>query len=119
MIAYGVVGCIFMLVFGAEKITWISFLAGYLIMLFNYELLKRIGAALKPFIVDNADMPQIRPPKLLLGMLVMLKIMFWGIVLAFLSLGTKVHGIPFVFGMLSIMITAIALAIKEWIYARA
>ncbi len=111
MAGYGVAGAALMLQFAASG-AWVSFLAGWTVSFVNFELLKRIGLVLGPLLSAGG---KVSP---MIYVLAFAKILFWGLVLAFLVLTTNVHAIPFSLGVLAVLFASLGLGIKEAIYAR-
>lgn len=110
---YAGLGLLAMTLF-ATKDAWISFLLGALFSYVNFEILKRLGLALRPLVIENKSAAGVGP---LVSKLVFAKVVFLGLLLAFLVFTNKVQAIPFVIGMLGLLIAGIGLGIKEAIYA--
>lgn len=111
MLAYGALGVLIMLQFAASG-AWLSFLAGWTVSFVNFELLKRIGLVLGPLLSSGGKVSR------MIYVLAFAKILFWGLVLAFLVLTTNVQGIPFSLGVLAVLFAGLGLGIREAIYAR-
>ena len=111
MVAYGAAGTLLMLQFAAAG-AWVSFLAGWVVSFVNFELLKRIGLVPGPLLSTGGKAGP------MIYVLAFAKILFWGLVLAFLVLTTNVQGIPFSLGVLAVLFASLGLGIKEAIYAR-
>lgn len=112
-LAFGIIGIIFMIQFGDQN-AWISFFYGWLVTVINFELIKRIGMLLVPLYAQtpptNGESTKISP---MLWVLLTFKFLFWGSVIALMVFSTKIQGIPFGAGLLSVLISAICLAIKD------
>ncbi|MBI3556295.1 MAG: hypothetical protein HY074_08535 [Deltaproteobacteria bacterium] len=107
---YGAVGLVLFTHFSGHG-AWKSFLAGWLMMVVNLELLKKIGSAL--FVVYEGGNLQPIFYLFLLG-----KFLFWGAVLAMLLTATWIQGIPFAFGTVTLLVACGSLGMKELIYAQ-
>ncbi len=110
---YAGVGVLLMTLFGTKD-AWVSFLIGGFFSYVNFEILKRLGLALGPIVIENKSAAGIGP---LVSKLVFGKIVFWGLLLAFLVFTNKVQAIPFVIGMLGLLFAGLGLGIKEKLYA--
>ncbi len=107
---YGAVGLVLLTVVSVPG-AWKSFVAGWLIMVLNLELLKKIGSALFEVYEGGSVKPMFYV--FLLG-----KFVFWGAVLAVLLTATWVQGIPFVLGTVTLLVACGSLGMKELIYAQ-
>ena len=107
---YGVFGLVLLTRYSAPG-AWKSFVAGWLIMVLNLELLKKIGSAL--FVVYEGANPEPMFYVYLLG-----KFVFWGAVFALLLTATWVQGIPFALGIITLLVACGSLGMKELIYAQ-
>lgn len=123
-VAFGLIGILFMFQFGGQG-AWLSFFYGWLVTVINFELIKRIGMLLVPLYaqntsqtettnaienVGNSESTKISP---MFWVLLTMKFLFWGSVIALMVFSTKIQGIPFGAGLLSVLISAICLAIKD------
>ncbi len=120
-LAFGFLGTLFMFQFGGHN-AWLSFFYGWLVTVINFELIKRIGMLMIPLYAQNTNSVQtssndsnnsetkVSP---MLWVLLAMKFLFWGSVIALLVFSTKIQGIPFGAGLLSVLFSAICLAIKD------
>ena len=120
-LSFGITGLVVMVQF-ASKSAWLSFFAGWLVSVVNFELIKKIGFKLAPLYSTQAKESPVKLSQMLWVFLGM-KILFWGCAIAFLVFSTTVRGIPFGIGMLSLLISSVLLVIRDGIrdvkYARA
>ena len=107
---YGAFG-LALLTFVSAPGAWKSFMAGWLIMVLNLELLKKIGSAL--FVVHEGGNLEPMFYVFLLG-----KFVFWGAVLALLLTATWIQGIPLALGTITLLVACGSLGMKELIYAQ-
>ncbi len=108
--AYGVSGVIIFFVFGLSN-TWKSFLVGWIISVVNLEILKKIGFILIQ-VFNN-----LKPGPSLWFFLIM-KFIFLGGALYWLSETKWLVAVPFLLGTTTVLIAGLSLGIKEVYYAR-
>lgn len=111
-ILFGVLGAT---VFGLMRhdASWEWFVGGWGFMMISFDLLKRIFSML--FELQKNQVRKISP---IVYMFILVKISMLGLLLAFLTLVSKVMVVPFVVGILTIVFSGLILGIREAIYAR-
>ncbi|MBI3543732.1 MAG: hypothetical protein HY075_10715 [Deltaproteobacteria bacterium] len=90
---------------------WRSFVAGWLIAVLNFELIKHLGRML----LGLYDGSKIGP---LFYFVLFGKFIFWGLVIALFSKASWMQGIPFAFGMTTLVVSGLGLGFTEKNYAQ-
>jgi hypothetical protein len=94
----------------------IWFCVGWGFMFFNFELLKKIFLIIfEIFKKDKKEVIKISP---FVYILLLTKILIWGILFLYLAKTTNIREIPLVIGILTILFSSLVLGIKELLYAR-
>lgn len=104
-ILYGSIGVLLIVQLGANG-AWKSFAAGWLIAVVNLELLKRIGRNLLALFESETKLPVI------FYVVIVMKFSFWALILALFSTAQWLQGIPFVLGMLTLIVSAVGLGLS-------
>lgn len=85
---------------------WKAFLAGWIIAVVNFELLHRIGKMLLSAMAGGK-------PGFWIYLLLVMKFVFWGGVILFLSSTEWLRGTYFVAGTMTILLSGLVFGLKE------